>query len=253
MKRWLLRAEDVLLAIWIAVAAPLLVTSGNVGLFDTGKPFEGVAILASVGAALYVLVTRPAASTVESQTNATGEQPPTDVDAQAGGVVPTPAQMGAFVGPLTGGMLLVAVTGFSALSAPDSWNLPILVAGLVVVGIVRFAVPSVPVIARRALVTPFVLVSGSLFWSVIDAVIGPGRASGVTASDLRDALLNNVPGAGGVGLALLAFTAVYYAMLVYAPRQVAESEGGPIAWLVRFGLFVVSMLFGVGWINAFGL
>jgi hypothetical protein len=192
------------------------------------RPLEGIVILASVAAALLCLVSKTAGDT-------TGWAP-----------------IGAWIGPLSGGLLLVAMTGFTALSAPDSWNTPLVAAGLAGVVIVRLAIPSLSVAARRALVTPFVLVSGNLFWSAIDAVIGPGGGT-VTAPELRDALANNTQGAGAFALVLLAFAAVYYAMLVYAPRQIAEREGNPLAWMVRFGLFVVSVLFGLGWVNAFGL
>ncbi len=76
--------------------------------------------------------------------------------------------------------------------------------------------------------------------------------SGVSASQLKDAIESGVPGASTVGLALLAFSAVYYAMLIYAPRQIADGKANPLAWLARYALFVASVLFGLGWVNAFG-
>jgi hypothetical protein len=161
--------------------------------------------------------------------------------------------MGASVGPLTGGLLLVTVAGFSALNPPPGATMPLAVGAIVFVVLVRLFVPRLSSPARRALVTPFALVSGSLFWGFINAVLGPGGASGVTAAQLREALLGSVPGAGAVGLALLAFSAVYYAMLIYAPRQIADGESSPLAWLARYGLFVASVLFGLGWVNALGL
>jgi hypothetical protein len=226
---WLLRAEDLVLALWIAIAAPLLVTHGSFELLETGRPLDGVLMLASVAAAILCLVSHPA---IES-----GDWAP----------------IGAWIGPLTGGALLVAMSGFSALGAPEGWTTPIAVAVLVGIAIVRLVAGTLSASVRRALVTPFILVSGSLFWSVINAVIGPSGSSTISAQELRDALANNTPGAGLFTLVLLAFTAVYYAMLVYAPRQVAEREGGPVTWLVRYGLFVASVLFGLGWITAFGL
>ncbi len=44
----------------------------------------------------------------------------------------------------------------------------------------------------------------------------------------------------------VAFTAVYYAMLVYAPRQVAEREGSARSWLARYVLFLVATVIGIG-------
>jgi len=226
---WLFRAEDLLLALWIALAAPLLATHGSFELLETGRPLDGVVLLASVGAALLALIGHPR-----------------DDDGNW-------APLGAWIGPLTGGALLVAFTGFSALGAPDPWTTPIAIAALAGVGALRLALGPLSAPARRALVTPFILVSGSLFWSVIDAVVGPAGTSTISAQELRDAIANGTPGAGMFALVLVAFTGVYYAMLVYAPRQVAEKEGSPPAWLIRYALFLASVLFGLGWINAFGL
>ncbi len=53
--------------------------------------------------------------------------------------------------------------------------------------------------------------------------------------------------------ALAAFSGVYYAMLIYAPRQVAEPEGGPVTWLVRYGIFLASVIVGVAWLRPFGI
>jgi hypothetical protein len=41
-------------------------------------------------------------------------------------------------------------------------------------------------------------------------------------------------------------------MLIYAPRQIAEREGGPIEWLARFGLFLGGVVFGLGWLSVLG-
>jgi hypothetical protein len=54
-----------------------------------------------------------------------------------------------------------------------------------------------------------------------------------------------------IGLLVLC-AAVYYTMLIYAPRQVAEREGGTMVWLARFGLFVVSVALGLGWLSLLG-
>jgi len=54
-------------------------------------------------------------------------------------------------------------------------------------------------------------------------------------------------GAAGTLFVVLIATlgvAVFYAMLVFAPRQIAEREGSGPSWAVRFVLFVVSMALG---------
>lgn len=42
------------------------------------------------------------------------------------------------------------------------------------------------------------------------------------------------------------------AMLVYAPRQVVEREGGVLTWLLRYALFVAGVIFGLAWPRLFG-
>jgi hypothetical protein len=41
-------------------------------------------------------------------------------------------------------------------------------------------------------------------------------------------------------------------MLVYAPRQVADREGGPIASVLRYVAFVVGLALGLGWLWMLG-
>ncbi len=61
--------------------------------------------------------------------------------------------------------------------------------------------------------------------------------------------------AGELDIALAAFlltlvlisVLVFYVMLVFAPRQVAEREGTPGGWTVRFTLFVASLIVGSTW------
>ena len=56
------------------------------------------------------------------------------------------------------------------------------------------------------------------------------------------------PGAVAATLFVVAIAtvgiAVFYVMLVFAPRQIAEREGSPATWAVRFALFVVSLTVG---------
>ena len=51
---------------------------------------------------------------------------------------------------------------------------------------------------------------------------------------------------------LVAFSGVYYLMLIYAPRQIAEPEGGLRTWLLRYAVFLVSVVVGVSWLRPFG-
>jgi hypothetical protein len=224
----LLVAEDWLLAAWVAVASPLLFRSqGGVGPFDGGAPLLGVLRLAAVFGALVCLAARPdPASAVQRSRSLVNS--------------------GA-AGPLSGGLLLVGISGFTALGANSAFGVATLAVAVVVMVVVREVVPPLSVASRRALVTPFVMVAGGLFWTFIAEVIGePGSASpeaGVSS-----------PQTAVVAIAfLLAFSAVYYAMLEYAPRQVAEREGGLGTWVLRYALFVAGVAFGLAWPRLFGL
>ena len=111
---------------------------------------------------------------------------------------------------------------------------------------IRLRWPALPTVTRRLLVTPFILVTGGIFWSIVDSVAGGGSLLGVTAGTS----LSEVAFEVGV---LAAFSAVYYAMLIYAPRQVAEPEGGPLTWLIRYSVFLASVVVGLAWLRPLGL
>jgi hypothetical protein len=220
-----LRIEDWLLVGWVALVAPLLARlQPAAGPFDAGQPVQGAVRLVAVLGAIACLAARVPRGTSAG---------PGLLDRAA-------------IGPFVGGLLLVAISGAGALALP-SWGPYVLVAIALAVGLVmRIVVPPLGPAMRRALVAPFVLVTGGLFWSVIDAVMGPS-SSGLPSP----AALLAAPNRPLLGF-LVVFSAVYYAMLVFAPRQVAEREGGPITWVVRYAAFLAGVLLGVGWLGAFG-
>ena len=194
---------------WVAIASPLLFRlGGDKGPFDPGQPVEG---LLRLGAVLGVL----ACLAVRSKADA-GSTPQSSLINRAA------------VGPFVGGVLLVTISGFTALGATNAAIYAGLLAAAIVMVAVRFMVPPVGVLARRALVSPFVLIAGGLYWTFIEAVSGMK---------------------GGALLLLVAFSAIYYAMLIYAPRQIAEREGSGIEWIVRYLVFVVSIVLGIGWLS----
>ncbi len=219
--------EDWLLAGWVALATPALFRiQGGAGPFDSGAPLEGTLRLAAVlGALICVAARRPKTETGD-----------------AGASI---LQRGA-AGPLCGGLLLVGISGFTALEVPSGLALALVIAAVVAMVAVHVAAPPLSVIARRALVTPFVMVAGGLFWSLIAAVIGEpgGTTAGAVVANPQEAL-------AAVGF-LLAFSAVYYAMLVFAPRQVAERDGGVVTWVFRYALFVAGVAAGLAWPRLFG-
>jgi hypothetical protein len=223
---WLPRVEDWLLAGWVALVAPAAIhLQSSSGIFDPGRPLDGLlGIVAIAGAAVCL---------------ATGSTGATSGRGLGGS---------AAVGPFVGGLLLVALSTVSALELAEAAALAIAVAiaGLAVLARLRW--PTLPTMVRRALVTPYVLVAGGLFWSAIGAVTSGGD---LTAA-IRQAAPSDIRAVIPIVGFLLAFSAVFYAMLVFAPRQVAEREGGPIAWVVRYALFVASVALGAGWLLLLG-
>ncbi len=221
----LLRVEDLLLAGWVAIASPFLFRlGGEKGPFDSGQPFEG---LLRIGAVLAVVACLAARRKVE----AGSPQQPSLLNR-------------ASVGPFFGGLLLVTISGFTALGAPIGAVYAVLVLAVVAVIAIRVGVPPVGILVRRALVSPFVMVAGGLYWTLIESVVGTPVAATVRRSAAID-----LRGAGPFLFFLIAFSAVYYAMLVYAPRQIAEREGGTVEWLFRYAAFVVSIGLGIGWLS----
>jgi hypothetical protein len=223
-RRAVLVAEDWLLTAWVALATPALFRAqGGSGPFDSGAPLLGVIRLAAVLGALICLSARPAP----------GPREPSLIGRGA-------------IGPLTGGLLLVAISGVTALSITSGVGTALVIGAAVAMIVVRVLVPPLSIAARRVLVTPFVMVAGGLFWTFIAAVTGePGSATPAAA------VANPQTAATAIAF-LLAFSAVYYAMLVYAPRQVAEREGGLVTWLLRYALFVAGVIFGLAWPRIFG-
>lgn len=197
---------------------------GEKGPFDPDQPVVGAIRLGAVFAVLLCLATR---QQVDSSTPRT-----------------TLINRGA-MGPMVGGILLIGIGGFIALDVPSQAVLALLAVAAVLLVALRFILPPLGALARRALVTPYVVVAAGLYWTIIESVVGtPGAAEA-----RRQASLD--PHLAMVALALLVvFSGVYYAMLVFAPRQIADREGGPVEWLVRYVAFVASIALGAGWLGA---
>jgi hypothetical protein len=229
--RDLVRAEDYVLGAWMAVAGPLLAARPEQGgLFEPGRPLVGALGIVAVLGAVACLATRSSDVPAASQ--------------------PGLVERGA-LGPLTGGLLLVAIDSATALDLPGSVAAVGVVLALVLALALHLRVRALPVVVRRTLVTPFVLAAGGIFWNVLAAVTAPGAAGG--SSSAPGWLSGIDPGtAAGIVGAFAAFAGIYYAMLIYAPRQVAEREGGPLSWAARFGTFLAGTLLGLTWLSVFG-
>ena len=244
-RRLALRAEDWLLAGWIVVAAPLAsLAGGSGGPFDSGHPIAGLIMVAGFCGALTCLATRD--SGAEGGSGGSSANPGDDLggNPDAGpGVLDSGA-----IGPLVGGLMLVGGTGFAELGLQPEAAFPIALVGVAVLAVLGSHRPRVPRATRRALVTPYVLAAGWLFWGVVHAITGGVDLAAAFAASPSSA---SAGVATAVGLLILG-AAAYYAMLIYAPRQIAEREGGPAQWVIRFALFVVSIALGIGWLSLLG-
>jgi hypothetical protein len=93
--------------------------------------------------------------------------------------------------------------------------------------------PVIPIMARRALVTPMAILATGAF----DRIMGSGLGD-VVGGFLR----GEAPSGLAVFLPLIiGAAAAMYAMLVVAPRAIADPGAGGVAWVVRF-LFLLAAL-----------
>jgi hypothetical protein len=221
----LFRVEDLLVTGWVALASPILFkVGGDKGPFDAGQPLEGLLRIAAVLGVLACLAARP------------------KVDP---GSSPQPSLLNrASAGPFVGGLLLVTISGFTALGAPTAAVYAVLLLAAIGIIAIRVAVPPVSVLVRRALVSPFVMIAGGIYWTLIEKVVGTP-----SIADVRRGAAVDPHGAELFLLFLVAFSAIYYAMLIYAPRQIAEREGGGVEWLLRYVAFAASIALGIGWLS----
>jgi hypothetical protein len=217
-----IRLEDVLLFGWVSFAEPLLTAGARTdGGGHVTDPVLGVLRLLALVAAGAAILTRTA-----------GE--PVDHDED-----PVPAT----IGPLVGGFAMVGYFAFEALAANSpEWITGVAFLVPLVAVLARSRLPEVPLEARRLLVMPYLMAAGGVF----DDLVG-------NVGDLFDLrLLGGLGSASdaersfGIFVLLLgvAFAAVFYAMLVLAPRRFILREGSPGTWLVRFGVFLLSLAIG---------
>jgi hypothetical protein len=216
-----LRIEDVLLGLWLIVIAPVFSSTQGPGV--AGGPNVILGLLDLVGLLAFAAC----------------------LGARSGpGVVSGLMDRGDVryaVGPLLGAFAFTLDDIRERLGlGGDVAIVPLLLAAAVAL-IARFRLPPLNAGQRRALVTPFILVTSSYFGQFL---------SGLTSLlDLRQLVaVVGTPGdlAGTALVALLAIVAmaIFYVMLVFAPRQIADREGSPSTWLVRFALFIVSVAIG---------
>lgn len=234
--RWLLsafRVEDGVLAAW-SLGLPLAGSWFGADPSASGSqgpmPLIGAVQLLAVLGAIAALLTRPA------------DQPPVHV-----GSAEAPRWI--ICGPLIGALAFASGDAATNLGIDAAgWIGGIAFLAILVGTLAADRLPVLPSAARRALVVPFILVSATYF----------NRFAAVFVSGLDIKAAVGAPPSGDIGFAafilflVLAGMAVFYTMLVVAPRELADPEENGPRWAVRFVLFVAASLLGVGWLGAVG-
>lgn len=223
-----LRLEDGILAAWLGFVAPGVDTLAGPEISE--GPIAGLVIVAATLMAIVCLATRPP------------DQPGVRVSDEG-----QDAPRWIIAGPLVGAVGIVSSTGF------DHLGITFDLAGVVLLGSVAALITNrwLPVLApewRRLLVLPFTLVAGSFFADFTADVVESLDPSDLLGSTgMPDATF-----AAFVLLMILGGLAAFYAMLVVAPRELADPEDAGFRWVIRFALFLVASLVGIGWLTAVG-
>jgi hypothetical protein len=216
-----LRLEDGLLAAWMIVVVPLF--AARPGSPAIGGPDPVLGLLDLVGLLAF-------AACIGAKS-----QPGLD-----SGLVER-GDLRYAVGPLVGAFAFAIEDVRDRLGLPDALAALPLAAAAGVAVVARLRLPPLSAVQRRTLVTPFVLVASRFFGDVLGGL--------TPIFDLR-ALASSITEPGGIAgtafvvAAATVGVALFYVMLVFAPRQIAEREGTGAAWTVRFVLFIVSLALG---------
>ncbi len=113
----------------------------------------------------------------------------------------------------------------------------------VVVGVVYSRMPVIDYSLRRILMTPFSILTATLFVSTINPMFADLSPNGIFQ------IVQSDWGRFEFGL-LMAGILVYYLMFVFAPRQIAGSGGGWLQWAARFALYLVGLILNIRLLQA---
>jgi hypothetical protein len=216
-----IRAEDLLLFAWLIVRPLVLPAGGSVVGGSDRDPVGGLLDLVALCGASACVASR---SRPGVQSGLLGDQ----------GVAYA-------VGPLVGAVAFAIDDCAARLGLTGGLALIPIAVPIAVAVAARFLLPPLSAEGRRALVAPFVLATSGFFGSFL--------ASFTDVFDLRwlaDSLTrpDQAPGALAIlGVASLG-TLIFYLMLVFAPRQIAQREGTTATWAVRFAVFLDGLAIG---------
>ena len=216
-----IRAEDVLLFLWLIVR-PLVLPDGGSVVTEPGQdPLGGLLDLVALCGAAACVASR---SQPGVQSGLFGDQ----------GVAYA-------VGPLFGAVAFAVDDCAARLGLTGGLAAIPIVLPVAVAVVARLRLPPLSAEGRRALVAPFILATSGFFGSFLS-----GFTDVFDLRQLADALTQPDETAGVpavLGLAVFA-TLIFYLMLVFAPRQIAEREGTAGTWAVRFMVFLAGLVIG---------
>ena len=228
-----LRVEDALLFGWLVLVLPLISSLGSGDRFASLAPEDdalvGLAYLVAAAGALVALATR---SPGESRFDFESPNSPRSY-----------ALM-----PFMAALTLVASIGAenTGIASAEAVFAPV-AAVTVVCHLFYNKLPTLSPNTRRVLMAPCVLVCAGIFNGTMADVL-----DSIDVGDLFDAVGGDPGALLGVFALLVLFSLPFYAMFVFAPRQITESEGTWPAWAARYGVFLVGAIVGVGWLAAIG-
>ena len=224
----MLPLEDLVLAGWNLVSVPIGAALGGGWTSSGSAPLLGLLELAATGGAIVALATR---------------------DTETAAIEDRSFRAWALAGPLMGAVVLVGGNASDRLGMNVGGFLGI--AAFIAV-VAAFALGSrLPVIeptVRRLLVAPFVFVTAAFFTDFVASLLD-GLDLGELARALFDgrAAASELAGVAGlVAFFVIAGSAMFYAMLVIAPRELVSGERRPHVWLLRFVVFIASAVVGAG-------
>ena len=216
-----IRIEDALLFLWLVIRPVVLPDGGRAVDNSEIDPIGGLIDLVALCGAAACVGSR---SKPGVQSGLFGEQ-----------------SVAYAVGPLFAAVAFAIEDCAARLGLTGPWTLLPIVLPVIVAVVARLRLPPLSAEGRRALVGPFIFATAGFFGSFL---------SGITdIFDLRtlaDAVTN--PEQIGAALLVLGFaiagTLIFYLMLVFAPRQIAEKEGTTATWAIRFVVFLVGLSLG---------
>ena len=221
--------EDALLLGWLATVGPWLAGAQR----GSGEPVSattiavGLAELGAIVGALACILTR-----------GRGDPPmPDDPGASGRSFAPY---------PLAFALSVIGREAFDALGIVSEAvaALAFLAAGIGTMA--RGRLPELSPAVRRILITPYLLVSASVFQGFVGDM---WRGTGTGLAFWTDA--GGGPGLGILSIVILG-TAVFYLAFIAAPRELVEAPRPAWVWPIRFAIFVLGLIFGIGLPVVFG-